>query len=48
MGKVKTVRPATLYGLTNRQQAELEVAGLKMLRLFLGVTRIDGIENENI
>ena len=54
-GKVyKTVvRPALLYGLetvalTKRQEAELEVAELKMLRFSLGVTRMDRIRNENI
>lgn len=39
------VRPAMLYGvvlmaLTKRQEAELELAELKMIRFFLGVTRI--------
>ena len=54
-GKVyKTVvRPAMLYGLeavalTKRQEAELEVAELKMLRFSLGVTRMDRIRNEYI
>ena len=54
-GKVyKTVvRPAMLYGLetvamTKRQEAELEVAELKMLRFSLGVTRMDMIRNEYI
>ena len=43
-----------LYGLervalTKRQEAEMEVAELKMLRLFsLGVTRTDKIRNEYI
>ena len=40
------VRPAMLYGLetvalTKRQEAEMEVAELKMLRFSLGVTRMD-------
>ncbi|MCJ8744401.1 hypothetical protein PDJAM_G00118290 [Pangasius djambal] len=54
-GKVyKTVvRPATLYGLQTvslrkRQESELEVAELKMLRFALGVTRLDRIWNEYI
>ncbi|KAK3570388.1 hypothetical protein QTP86_019270, partial [Hemibagrus guttatus] len=54
-GKVyKTVvRPAMLYGLETvslrkRQEAELEVAELKMLRFSLGVTRLDRIRNEYI
>ncbi|MCJ8736618.1 hypothetical protein PDJAM_G00014560 [Pangasius djambal] len=54
-GKVyKTVvRPAMLYGLETvslrkRQESELEVAELKMLRFFLGVTRLDRIRNEYI
>ena len=47
------VRPAMLYGLetvalTNRQEAEMEVAELKMLRFSLGVTRMDKIRNEYI
>ena len=47
------VRPAILYGLetvalTKRQEAEMEVAGLKMLRFSLGVTRMDKIRNEYI
>ena len=42
------VRPAMLYGLatvplTKRQEAEMEVAELKMLRFSLGVTRMDKI-----
>ena len=46
------VRPAMLYGLetvalTKRQEAEMEVAELKMLRFSLGVTRMDKIMNEN-
>lgn len=50
----KTVgRPAMLYGLvlmalTKRQEAELELAELKMIRFFLGVTRIYRIRNEYI
>ena len=51
-GKVyKTVmRPAMLYGLETvalgkRQEAELEVAEMKMLRFSLGVTRMDRIRN---
>ncbi|MCJ8747587.1 hypothetical protein PDJAM_G00155240 [Pangasius djambal] len=54
-GKVyKTVvRPAMLYGLETvtlrkRQEAELEVAELKMLRFSLGVTWLDRIRNEYI
>ena len=54
-GKVyKTVvRPAMLYGLeavalTKRQEAELEVAELKMLQFSLGVMRMDRIRNEYI
>ena len=54
-GKVhKTVvRPATLYGLetaalTKKQEAELEVVELKMLRFSLGVTRINKIKKEYI
>ena len=47
------VRPAMLYGLetvglTRRQEDELEVAELKMLRSSLGVTRLDKIRNEHI
>ena len=47
------VRPAMLYGLetvalTKRQQAEMEVAELKMLRFSLGETRMDTIRNEYI
>ena len=42
-----------LYGLetvalTKRQEAEMEVAELKMLRFSLGVTRMDKISNEYI
>ena len=54
-GKVHkvAVRPAMLYGLetvalTKRQEAEMEVAELKMLRFSLGVTRTDKIRNEYI
>ena len=54
-GKVyKTVvRPAMLYGfetvpLTKKQEAELAVAELKMLRFSFGVTRMDKIKNEFI
>ena len=47
------VRPAMLYRLetvelTKRQEAEMEVAELKMLRFSLGVTRMDKIRNEYI
>ena len=42
------VRPAMLYGLEKRQEAEMEVAELKMLRFSLGVTRMDKIRNEYI
>ncbi|KAF3704702.1 hypothetical protein EXN66_Car020392 [Channa argus] len=54
-GKVfKTVvRPEMLFSLETvalkkRQEAELEVAELKMLRFSLGVTRMDRIRNEDI
>ncbi|MCJ8736401.1 hypothetical protein PDJAM_G00257500 [Pangasius djambal] len=54
-GKVyeTVVRAAMLYGLETvalwkRQEAELEVAELKMLRFSLGVTRLDRIRNEYI
>ncbi|XP_061621461.1 uncharacterized protein LOC133474126 [Phyllopteryx taeniolatus] len=54
-GKVyKTVvRPAMMYGLETvalkrKQEAELEVAEMKMLRFALGVTRLDKIRNELI
>ncbi|KAK3542796.1 hypothetical protein QTP70_002997 [Hemibagrus guttatus] len=54
-GKVyrTVVRPAMLYGLVTvplrkRQESELEVAELKMLRFSLGVTRLDRIRNEYI
>ncbi|KAK3534572.1 hypothetical protein QTP86_016661 [Hemibagrus guttatus] len=47
------VRAAMLYGLETvslrkRQESELEVAELKMLRFSLGVTRLDRIRNEYI
>ncbi|KAK3518148.1 hypothetical protein QTP70_033243 [Hemibagrus guttatus] len=47
------VTPAMLYGLETvslrkRQESELEVAELKMLRFSLGVTRLDRIRNEYI
>ncbi|MCJ8732712.1 hypothetical protein PDJAM_G00214370 [Pangasius djambal] len=47
------VRPAMLYGLETvslrkRQESELEVAELKMLRFSLGVTSLDRIRNEYI
>ena len=47
------VRPAMSYGLetvalTKRQEAEMEVVELKMLRFSLGVTRMDEIRNEYI
>ena len=52
-GKVNkvAVRPAMLYrletvALTKRQEAEMEVAELKMLRFSLGVTRMDKIRNQ--
>ncbi|KAI5618911.1 hypothetical protein C0J50_21582, partial [Silurus asotus] len=54
-GKVyrTVVRPEMLYGLetvalSKRQEVELEVAELKMLRFSLGVTRMDRIRNEFI
>ncbi|KAK3518697.1 hypothetical protein QTP70_008580 [Hemibagrus guttatus] len=54
-GKVyrTVVRPAMLYcletvSLRKRQESELEVAELKMLRFSLGVTRLDKIRNEYI
>ena len=54
-GKVykMVVRPAMLYGLetvplTKKQEAELAVAELKMLRFSLGVTRMDKIKNDFI
>ena len=44
------VKPAMMYGLetvavTKRQEAELEVAEMKMLRFELGITRMDMIRN---
>ena len=47
------VRTAMLYGLetvalTKRQEAEMEMAELKLLRCSLGVTRMDKIRNEYI
>ncbi|KAG2462202.1 RTJK polymerase, partial [Polypterus senegalus] len=47
------VRPAMLYGLetvalARKQETELEVAELKMLRFALGVTRMDRIRNEYV
>ncbi|KAK3553162.1 hypothetical protein QTP86_031739, partial [Hemibagrus guttatus] len=47
------VRPAMLYGLETvslrkRQESELEVAELKMLRFSLGLTSLDRIRNEYI
>ena len=54
-GKVynTAVRPAMLYGmetvaLTRKQEAELELAELRMLRLAMGVTRLDRIKNANV
>ncbi|XP_039613886.1 uncharacterized protein LOC120532039, partial [Polypterus senegalus] len=54
-GKVyrTVVRPAMLYGLemvalTRKQETELEVAELKILRFTLGVTRMNRIRNEYI
>ncbi|KAF7706915.1 hypothetical protein C0J45_4443, partial [Silurus meridionalis] len=54
-GKVyrTVVRPEMLYGLETvalikRQEAELEVAELKMLRFSLGLMRMDKIRNEFI
>ncbi|KAK3510979.1 hypothetical protein QTP70_027789 [Hemibagrus guttatus] len=54
-GKVyrTVVRPAMLYGLETvslrkRQESELEVAELKMLRFSLGVTSLDRIRNKYI
>ncbi|KAK3552031.1 hypothetical protein QTP70_031579 [Hemibagrus guttatus] len=54
-GKVyrTVVRPAMLYGLETvslrkRQEAELEVAELRMVRFSLGVTRLNRIRNEYI
>ena len=43
------VRPAMeTVALTKRQEAEMEVAELKMFRFSLGVTRMDKIRNEYI
>jgi len=47
------VRPALMYGLetvalTKKQEAELEVAEMKMLRFALGVTKLDRIRNDLI
>jgi len=47
------IRPAMLYGmetvaLTRKQEAEFEVAELRMLRFAMGVTRMDKIRNEYI
>ena len=49
------VRPAMLYpygletvALTKRQEAEMEVAEMKMLRDSSGLTRMDKIRNEYI
>ena len=47
------VTPAMMYGLetvavTKKQEAELEVAEMKMLRFELGVTRMDKIRNSLI
>ena len=52
MYKVAVI-PSLSYGLetvalTKRQEAEMEVAELKMLRCSLGVTRTDKIRNEYI
>ena len=54
-GKVYSlmVRPAMVYGLetvavTKKQVEEMEVAGMKMLRFAMGVTRKDKIRNEYI
>ena len=54
-GKVyrTVVRPAMMYGLEKlaigrRQEAELEVAELKMLIFSLGMTRMNRISNEVI
>ena len=50
-GKVyrMVVRPSMMYGLEmlvgRRQEAELQVAELNMLRFSLGVTRMDRIRN---
>ena len=37
-----------MVALSKIQEAELEVAGLKMLRFSLGVMRMDRIRNEQI
>ena len=47
------VRPAMMYGLetigmTKRQESELEVAEMKMLRFELGITKMDMIRNSLI
>ena len=47
------VRPSMMYGLetvgtTKTQEAELDVAEMKMLRFALGVTRKDRIRNEHV
>ena len=47
------VRPAMLYGLetlplTKKQEAELAVTELKMLRFSLGVARMEKTKNEFI
>ena len=54
-GKVHSsvVRPAMVYGLelvavTKKQAEEMEVAGIKMLRFAIGVTKKDKIRNEYI
>ena len=54
-GKVyrMVVRPAMMYGLetvalTKKQEVELEVAELRMLRFAMGVTRMDKVRNEHI
>ena len=54
-GKVynTAARPAMLYGmetvaLTRRQEAELKVAELRMLRFAMGVTRLDKIKNTHV
>ena len=47
------VRPAMLYGLQTRalmqrQEAELEVAEVKMLRYSLGMTAVNRVRNEYV
>ena len=47
----RAVRPSMLFGLetvapTQRQEAELEIAEVKMLRFSLGVTRLDRIRDQ--